>query len=292
MKLNKKQFILCVFISFNSFVSSHTYKDYKSKIDRLENSIIQDFSIEVPHGEKINTENQMKFATQMEVKYGIQQKLFAKIDYELSVLESEVLQSLQRGELTKEESEKLKNSVNYAQRIILKSRVNEINLTYQEFRKMLTHTPELQDIYESFSVGKINNCSLHNLTMNSKGDSLSFDIQHTNKFGGEEVSSFTITQNDLTSGYLTSRLDAYNRYNPYHSIITRYSNYLPQGVGTQSFTYKQDENGKITEANFLQEKDEPLFSVFGMSFGKQSIRKYFDCKKAKAFFGPSPASKE
>lgn len=280
-------------ISICSFSSTDNFSSLKEKIDHLENSIIQDFSIDLPKNKKgLTAQEQVKLANQVEVKYGIQRTLFFKIEEEFFQLNRKLKSHVKQGLLSLEEAEKLKTSIDYANRIILKSRKAEINQIYSEFMSKLSHRPKLDDIYTKLAAMDVKNCSFENLNLSHDSSILSFNIKQKNKFGNWTSSHYQITEQDIQAGHLTSRLDKQNSFIPFQNIITNYWNAdkANSGKGHQKFTLLQDEHGNIKEAKFNQETEEPLISFLGFSIGTQKVKKFFECENMKKFFGPSPAS--
>jgi hypothetical protein len=289
----KKLLIATLFMTSQTvFATPENFTQLKTVIDQLENSIIQDFSIDYPKDrDNLSIKAHAKLAKQIEVKYGIQKSLFYKLEEEFFNIDSSLTTKVEKGNLTLKEAEKLKTSIEYAKRIILRSRKSEINQIYTEFMDGLNHTPKLNDIYVKLNEMEIKNCSLTNLILNTQKGVLSFSIKQKNKFGNWFSSQFKITNEDIQSGHLTSRLDGQDKFSPFQNIVTQYWNLKAPDSGHQKFTLLQDENGNIKQAKFNQESHEPLVSFLGLSFGTQKINKDFECDNSQIKVnGPSPAS--
>jgi hypothetical protein len=288
----KKLLIATLFtISQTVLATPEHFTQLKSVIDQLENSIIQEFSIDYPKDrENLTAKAHAKLATQIETKYGMQKTLFFMLEEKLYNIHTSLSAKVEKGKLSKAEAEKLETSIEYAKRIILKSRKAEINQIYNDFMAGLSHTPKLNDIYAKLNEMKVKNCSLSNLILDSKKGILSFDIKKKNKFGNWTSSKFNITNEDIHSGHLTSRLDNNDQFNPFQNIVTQYWNLHTPNSGHQKFTLLQDENGNIQTAEFNQESKEPLVSFLGMNFGSQKVTKEFECESLNKRSGPTPAS--
>lgn len=263
------------------FSSQEKFEEYKSKISHLENSVIQEFSIDLPdksHGRF--TESYSKAATELEVKFEIQRKLFYKIEKQFLDMSLAIEKDMLKKQLTSKEAEKLKTNIEFASRIIMRSRKGEIQEMYSDLKKALTHNPRLVEVYEQLNEMKFNNCSLENLKFNEKYSSLSFDIKQKNKFGSWTTSNFYLTNNDVDSGRLISKPMVASAALPFQKFVTEFWTNDGTQNGQQKFTLHLDPEGEITKADFRQEYEEPLIEVFGFKIGKQSIRKAFGCNKA------------
>ncbi len=291
------------FILFSTFLtlsighawsSPDTYKTLKDKINRLENSIIQEFSIDYPKNrQNLAPSSYAKLAGQVEIKYNLQQALFNKLESELFNIDKSLPKQVKQGELTAAEAEKLKNSIEYANRIILKTRRAEIAEMYSEFMSSLDHSPELKDVHKNLAHMRVPNCSIENLQYNESGQQLSFEIKQKNNYGSWTSSSFNLSQQDITSGQLSSKLENHNRFNPVHNIITQFQHSDYETDVSQRFTLLQDEYGNILEARFFQETTEPLIEFMGLKLGTQKVTKFIECgrESLETALGPKPASK-
>lgn len=286
-----KILIPILLITQSALATSDQCNQMKQKIDDLENTIIQEFSIDFPSDRKnIDTKSYARLASQIEVKYGLQRMLFHKLEQEFFKLNSSLTPHLHNGKITEEEANKLKTSIEYANRIILRSRRAEINEMYTAFKESLTHTPKLSDIHSKLSHLDAKNCSFNNLTLDEQNGILSFQVQKKNKFGSYTTSNFEVTNQNIKLGQVTSKLDNLNKVNPFYNIITKFWNTATFKNSSQDFTLIQDENGNISEASFVQEFEEPLISFLGLEFGTQKIKKNFDCVSKTVRQGPTPAS--
>ena len=266
--------------------ASEKYEHYKTQIDDLENSMIQEFSIDLPHkSENKFSKDYSQAATQLEVKFEIQRKLFYKIEEKYLIIQNDLQKDLLSKDLTSEEASKLKTKIEYATRIILQSRKREITEMYADLKKSLSHCPKLMDVYHQLADLQFNNCSLENIEMNEHTKSLSFDVKKKNKFGSWTVSNFFVNSNDLKSGRLVSRPDITKNVFPFQNFVTQFWTNKNE-VASQKFTLRLNPAGEVTAAEFKEESQEPLIKIFGYSFGTQSIKKAFGCNKRK------PASKE
>jgi hypothetical protein len=271
--------------------SEANYLDIKHKIDKLENTIIQDFSIDYPNiKESMTPKDYAAVASQVEVKFGMQKTLFYKLEAEFYKIKYSIDQKQADKLITADEASRLKNSVDYATRIILTSRRSEINQIYTEFKSSLVHRPELSEIFQNLVKFDVKNCSLSKLKLNQKDGLLSFTIEKKNKFGKLSSSSFVITDQEIKTGQVTSRLDNYNKFNPFRNMITQYWTNDEIDHKSQSFSILQDENGIVRTANFYQESKIPFIDFMGIKLGEQNIKKNFDCISHKMIQGTSPAS--
>lgn len=260
--------------------NNHTklYLEIANEIDLLENSLIQDFSIDLPRNtEERKTIDYIKAANQLKVKYELQRKLFFKVEDHLFKLELKVGD----GNLEPEEIQKLKAKIEYAARIILRSRKNEIHEIYNELKNALSHIPKLKDIFEQIKQFHSQNCLIENIDYRPDVSELQFDVKAKNKFGSWTEVHYIISDLARKSKRLMSRPDL-NKYNlPYQSFVTEYwSAANDEGQIEKSFSLQLDNNGLITNTEFTHNTKEPLIQILGFEIGSQDIRKNLKCTLA------------
>ena len=267
------------------------YQELKSKIDKLENSIIHDFNIDSPDSmENLTIKQQVDLAKKIDVEYGLQTTLFFKIEEQLLELNHKLDNSLASGNLTMRETDKLKTSIEYANRIILKTRKREITEIYNKLMAGISRPPRLETIYENLTNLQTGSCQVENLNFNKELGLLEFSVKRKNNFGNWITSDFSLKNQDISKGKLTTRLDRYHDASPFKNVITSYWNSGRTDNDSQNFTLLQDETGKIQHAEFRQESEIPLVSFLGFDFGSQKVKKYFNCKSDKEFNARIPAS--
>ena len=84
------------------------YKELKSKISHLEDSVIQDFNVVIPKGEEHKYSQDLSDAAKkLEVKYELQKKLLYKIEEKYFHLNNELDQAIVKKVLSEEEAIKL-----------------------------------------------------------------------------------------------------------------------------------------------------------------------------------------
>lgn len=261
----------------NIFAEEWLYKDIKNKISSLENSIIQDFNIDLPPEESNRYgADYSRAATQLAVKYEIQKKLFYKIEYNFFQLAQSIDEHLSKNELNYTEAEKLRTNIEYATRIIMKSRMSEIHEIYLDLRSSLTHGPKLKEVYSQIKKMNLNNCVLETIDLNEKDQILSFGIKTKNKFGSWTQSDFTITQKDISAGRLLSMPDFSHTSFPYNRFITNYWT-SQNSKDEKKFSLHLDHFGSIVAAEFADKKEEPLIKIMGINLGSQIVDKKIDC---------------
>lgn len=289
MKIASVITILCI-----SLVSAHAepeqYHFYKKKIDHLENSIIQDFSIDIPKNkQEMTLQEKSHLATQIEVKYGIQTKLFYKIEEEFDKIEKHLNSDLLNGSIDQKEADKLKNSMQYAKRIILHSRKAEINEIYSQFKSSLNPKPRLTDVYNNIHKLKEGNlCKFEKIFLDDEQRQLSFVIKQKDETGRWLSSEFAITDDEVSNGQLITRVNKAHQYGAFHLFTTSYVDNNDDLSEAHDFNIMQDETGTLKSAKFGHQTEKPLFTLFGYKFGSEKIFKSFNCLKG--IKGPSPAS--
>ncbi len=278
--------------------NSKAFFQLKKQVDKLENTIIQDFSLELPKNmQQISLTAQAKLAKRLEIKYRLQTKLFYKLEGELTKIDQRLFQQTNEGKLTFDEAEKIKTRIDYANRIILKSRKAEISSIYSRLKSQLIKKPKLKDIYSKLLEFQIKTCSINNIIYNKAKQILSFEVKQKNNFGGWNHSEFSIHEKQLTKGQLLTKLDhsANSKETQENSFETHYWQNDAFNNGSQGFTLVQSlKDGSIKEAKFFDKYREPLISFMELHFGSQKIEKNFECQKAKTSAttkeGPKPAS--
>lgn len=282
--------IFCLW-SGQLLATAEFYYELKSKIDKLENSIIHDFSVDSPESlENLTIKQQVDLAKKIDVEYGLQTTLFFKIEEQLLELNHILDNSYAKGELTNRETDKLKTSIEYANRIILKTRKREITEIYNKLMATISRPPKLETIYQNLADLNNGSCLIEDLNFNKELGLLEFSIRRKNNFGNWISSEFSLKGQDISKGKLTTRLDRYHDASPFKNVITSYWNSGRSDNDSQNFTLLQDETGKIQHAEFRQESEIPLVSFLGFDFGSQKVKKYFNCKSDKEFNARIPAS--
>lgn len=279
MKAIKK--IICfILISFHfcALCKSEEFLQLKSEINHLESSIIQDFSLDLEKKiEDMDIHEHAKLGQKIKAKYAIQKNLFATIHNALTELKHRVNHLLSKNKITSKESENLHNAIEYSQRIILRSRKQEINSLYTRFVSKLKYKPNLEEIYSQIELINSPTCPIANL--NKTQDKIIFNVKQKNKFGNWLTSPYTVRSNDLESGKLSMSVAHNSNALPFHQFVTYYNH---KNDRTQSsFTITQNAHGDIDVARFHLEKKIPLLTFLGFEFGEQTVTQDFECPAKK-----------
>ena len=278
MKFMNFYYILLAFSFLNlTHADSSIYEKYKAQINHLENSAIQEFSIDLPKDAHDQfTKHYSKAATQLEVRFQIHKKLFYKIEEKLLKLSQEVRNAHKQKLLSISEYESLNNSISYANRIIIRPRKTEIQNIYATLKDALSHSPKLDVLYHQLSDLKFKDCSLENIKFNEKYSNLSFNIKRKNNFGGWLSSTFVLTGLDVKDGRIISTPSSFSMLSPNKSFQTSFWG-NQRNKDLQNFTLHLNNDGKITQAFFRDERVEPLVEFMGIKFGSQNVTKLYDC---------------
>lgn len=282
-------FSLC--LSKLCFCNDEIYKEIKKRITKLENSIIQDYTCDLPSkGVELTQKEQVRLVNKVKTRYNIQRALFYNIEEELLEIGNKINQNLKSKTLSQVQFNELQNGIDYANRIILQPRKQEIDALYLQFLGRIKHKPALSDVLNKLHQINGEQCEVANINYNQEEGYLSFQIKQNNSFGNVMSTPFVITNDDIDNGLLKSQLENRQKFNPFHTIVTNYSKVRALENQKSSFVFHQDEFGKVKAANFLLEKDIPLVRILGIEFGKQKITQKFDCGKPKHQISRLPAS--
>jgi len=265
-------------IPFIVFADPKSYKEIKNKVDKLENAIIQDFDLKKTPKvkDKYSLMKHTEAIKEVEAQYGIQKNLLSKIEMAFFNLSKEIILKNQAGNLTNSELDKLKNSIEYANRIILTSRKKELDQIYNDLISNLDYTPSLKELFQKLDHSDYNNCEISNLSLNSDRNEITFVINHKTKEGEISSSHFNITEDDINKGQLSSTIRPLSNSNGLHEVITQFSD--PKN-GLNQFSLNQNKFGKIKSAYFHQEKiKKPLVSFLGFKLGGGLESTTFRCQ--------------
>lgn len=280
--------VLMIFVSLNSLhatASEHIFQKLKNKINLLENQIIQDFELGGTERE-VGPKEYHQTAKIIESQYKKQLQIFSQIHEQLMQVESRISKSFDKGQLTKAEMERLKNNIEYADRIILRSRKEEVGKIYHQLKSKLSHIPRLEEVYTKLqSAAETNKCTIKNLFFDKLAGVLSFDVLSTDNPTEEsgKTINFTITQGDVAQGLLNSEV---MHGGAFRKFVTQYQSAFPSSEGLYSFTLTENTSGEIAKASFHQtDIVKPYMQLFGVSFGSEKVDRSYYCGS-----GPQPAS--
>ncbi len=244
----------------------------------MESAIIKDFDLKIPSQlkDEYSVNKYAKALQELENQYDLQKMLLTSLQLEFSSIKKSLTEEMANGKLTKIEVEKLQASMDYANRIILKSRTEEISGIYSEALDSLTHKPSLKELKTKLVASDYGNCSINNIKLNNQAQILSFNIYQRMKSGEVISSKFDITQDDITAGNFKTRVRPLNTIQGLPEIITQLS--MDNGV-VRNFTLKENALGEVTNAFFYQEEyQKPWFNVLGFKVGEATIQKEINCE--------------
>lgn len=283
-----------IFLVTSHFVygADDSYHFFKDKINTLENSIIRDFEFQMPQESESgqpDLKQYQKAVTQIEIQYREQLSIFEKLENEFKSINQTLALKLNEGLLSESEVDRLKNSIEYANRIILRSRRDEIAKIYLKLKSKLSHIPKLKDIHKKILKLKQNNkCVLSNIFLDSKKGLLSFDVSSKSAKAGESI-NFMITQGDVSQGNITSDILRTENAETL-KMITQFTSSYPTAKGTYSFTLTENQLGDISSAAFHQQNIKaPWVNLFGLELGSHFKNRDFWCQE-EVELGPRPAS--
>ena len=252
----KKLWTVVIFVvSSQSFAASEEYRKLKIQIDDLENSLIENFDVDMPEP---NNTSKIEFTRAMEQingQYKKQRDLFYRVENDLVDLKSELAKKNSAFQLMPGEKDKLINSIDYANRIILSSRKAEVEKIYQSFKTKLSHIPKLEEIHGKLAKASNDDCPIKNLFFDKFKGILSFAVAEMN---------FVLTQGDVSQGSINSEVRGRGEF------VTQFQSRFPSSQGTYSFTLTENAKGRVTGASFHQMDAKTHWVEFmGYSFGEQ-----------------------
>ena len=213
----------------------------------------------------------------LKAKYAIQKNLFQTIGSALNDLKVRINRLTSSKKLTNEEADNLYNAIEYSQRIILRSRENEIKTLYSKFVTKLKYKPSLHEIFEQIELVDSPTCPIAELKLDD--NKINFNVRQKNKFGNWLTTPYSVSKNDLDTGKLSISVANNNNSLPFHKFITSYNS--KNNNQNTSFTITQNAKGDIDSAKFYSEKIVPFVTILGFEFGEQKIVQNFDCPTRK-----------
>lgn len=275
----KKLILLALIVSSSAFCASEEYNTLKGHIDSLENSLIQNFDVEIPSNKNgIPFEAYQKALGQIEGQYANQLQNFKNVGLELDELRLALTSDFKTGHIKKEERERLINSIDYAKRIILQSRQQEIQRVYFSLKSKLSHIPKLEKLHEQLAEASKEDCPIKNLFFDKLKGILSFDVLTKTETGIQKNKkmNFVLTQGDVSQGSFNSEVRKFGEREEY---VTQFQSRFPSSDGIFAFTLKQDKQGQLTHLAFRQmEAKTPWVEFMGVSFGEDKEDRICDCQ--------------
>ena len=279
MSAMKNLILIALIFSTQTYAASSEYLAFKDHIDKLENSLIQNFDVEIPHSNSaIPFEAYQKALTKIEGQYTQQIKLFENVGFELDELRLALASEFKSGHIDKNERERLVNSIDYAKRIILQSRKEEIQRIYFSLKSKLSHIPKLERLHQQLAKASKDDCPIKNLFFDKLKGVLSFDVWAKSVDGiasQKKSMNFILTQGDISQGSINSEVRKKGLREEY---VTQFQSRFPSSDGIFAFTLKQDNNGQLTHVAFQQmEAKTPWVEIMGLSFGEDTENRSCSC---------------
>lgn len=281
--------IFSLFLQLGANASEDNYRSIKASIDHFENSVIRDFRFSIPKGyaQKFETSLQISLSQDLEEAFKDQIKTFQKAETALFELGRSLNNKVEAGEITPKESDKLMTNVEYARRIILHTRKEEVINQYAEYKKELSIKPTIQHLFNKISQTRLpGSCKIQDVHL--EGNFLSFEVLGLDQEGRELAQNYVISKTDVDLGSLTTKaLDKDGLSQGHKSILSFRS--TETDLSMKRFSLFENKEGEFYHAEFVHEDiKEPLFNVFGVNFFEQESSKEIFCNLT----GTSPASIE
>lgn len=281
--------IFSMFLQLSVTASEDNYRSLKANIDHLENSVISDFRFTIPkdYVKKFETNLQISLSQELEEAFEEQVKLFQNAESKLFELGRSLEDKVQKGELTTKEADKLMTNVEYARRIILHTRKEEVINKYANYKEKLSVKPTIQHLFNKITHARLpGSCKIQDVHL--EGNFLSFEVQGFNKSGEQLAHNYLISKTDVDLGSLTTKNLDKDSFSEGHKSILSFKS-TERDLSLKRFNLFENKDGEFYHAEFVHEDiKEPMFNVFGVSFfEKKSSEKIF-CNLS----GTSPASLE
>lgn len=263
----KKLWTVVIFVvSSQSFAASEEYRKLKIQIDDLENSLIENFDVDMPDPDNTSKAEFARAMGQINSQYKKQRDLFYRVESNLVDLKAELAKKNSAFQLMPGEKDKLINSIDYANRIILSSRKAEVERIYHGFKTKLSHIPKLEEIHGKLAKASQDDCPIKNLFFDKFKGVLSFAVAEMN---------FVLTQGDVSQGSINSEVRERGEF------VTQFQSRFPSSKGTYSFTLTEDDQGHVTAASFHQLDAKTHWVEFmGYGFGEQKKNRKKLCQLA------------
>ncbi|MBD65674.1 MAG: hypothetical protein CME62_10740 [Halobacteriovoraceae bacterium] len=231
------------------------------------------------HRNSFNPKHQIKYGQLLEDKFLEQKKVFYTAENGLFEIEQSLEKKVFKGELTPEQADKLLTSVEYARRIILNTRKDEVNKRYEEFKEKLTAKPTLTAFYKKLESAELpGRCQLLNPKINESTQSVEFLIRGVDTKGKEVETRYSVSKDQIENGYLSTRYDSGNHLGVKQKVIINYFTTL-EDESTQRFSLFENKKGEFYHAEFFHDQVyEPWFNLLGFfDFGSNTTDKQIIC---------------
>ena len=283
MSAMKKSLLIALIITFSfttsTFAASEEYTMLKQKIDSLENSLIRNFDVKIPKDKaKISFEVYQRALKKVEFQYKEQVNVFYRVENQLKDLRKALVTKSIHESLSDNERERLVNSIDYADRIILQSRRDEIEQVYHNLKSKLSHIPKLEKLHNQLAKASKDDCPIKNLFFDKLKGILSFDVtaKSDDNEASEKKVNFVLTQGDISQGSINSEV---RRNGTRDEYVTQFQSRFPSSNGIFAFTLTQDSSGELMHAAFRQMEAKTHWVEFmGMQFGEDTENRSCLCE--------------
>lgn len=290
MNKTKATFLLfSIFLQMGSIASEDNYRSIKGDIDNYEDSVIRDFKFSIPkdYVKKFDSNLQISLNLELEEAFNNQIKLFQNAETGLFKIGQSLQVKVQNSELTEKEQDKLMTNVEYARRIILHTRKQEVYNQYAEYKKQLSVKPTIEHLFNKISKARLpGSCKIQDVHL--EGNFLSFEISGLNPDGVKLAKNYVISKTDVDLGSLTTKPDARGGLNVGHKSILSFRS-TENDLSLKQFQLFENQDGEFYHAEFIHEDiKEPWINFLGISIGETTTSEEIFCNLA----GTSPASIE
>ena len=283
--------VLLVLISLlsNAMAKTGHYSEIKDRIDHLENSVIAEFQFSIPEGyaQKFESTLQLSLSKKLENAWREQVRIFDNAESNLFAIGKSLQQKVKTGLLTPQESKKLMTNIEYARRIILKSRKSEVIEQYTDFKNKLQVKPTIQHLFSKITkVSLPGSCKIQDAHL--EGNFLTFEVLGLGKDGESLSQRYTVTKTDVELGSLTTRSNGEVSISDNHKSILSFKA-TESDLSFKRFDLFENSDGEFYHAEFAHEDMiKPLINVWGFDFGEKKVSQEIFCNLQ----GTSPASLE
>ena len=281
--------LIILLLSGNTFASKNQFESIKSKIDFLENSVIADFRFNIPedYKEKFESTLQISLSEKLENAFREQQLIFENAETKLFRIGKSLREKVENGSITPEESRRLMTNIEYARRIILKSRKSEVIEKYTEYKNQLRVKPTIAHLFRKITKVRLpGSCKVQDAHL--EGNFLTFEVLGIDKDGSKITQKYTISKTDVELGSLTTRASSLPSNSGNHKSVLSFKS-TQTDLSLKKFSLFENGEGEFYHAEFIHEDiTEPLFSVWGMDLGEKKVSQKIYCNHR----GIKPASIE
>lgn len=272
-----------------AFASSENYKALKRTVNQLESSVITKFNFSIPKGyaDKFETTLQSSLSKKLESALNEQVKLFDNAESELYKIGISLEQRVKNNEISEEESKKLMTNVEYARRIILESRKQEVIEKYTDFKSKLLIKPTIQHLFHKITnVNLPGSCKIQDAHL--EGNFLTFEVLGLAQDGQELTHNYVVSKTDAELGSLSTSSTHDTALAENHKSILSFK-VTQNDLSLKRFNLFENKEGEFYHAEFIHEGiKEPMFEFLGLSIGENKKSEKIFCN----LLGTKPASLE